>query len=262
MRTNNVQLFSTGLAMIIVLSWSASSFAGPGKKGKRGPADDGPPCFREGAGFTDDVGFGKNRPDRPGKRGHRHAGQWGAAHRGEGHRRGGPNGRILGTFRHLEVLQGDEPPAHFNLDRYAEADTDGDETLSAEEWRAFADEKIERILNRLLERMPGADTNGDEALDAEELEALKAIFERRAREDVLLHHPEADTDGDGVISIEEFEAFAEERQEQRRARILENHPEADLDGDGVLSDEEMQSFHPRRGDGQRWGMNRRGGGRR
>jgi hypothetical protein len=24
----------------------------------------------------------------------------------------------------------------------------------------------------------------------------------------------------------------------------------------------MQSFHPRRGDGQRWGMNRRGGGRR
>ncbi len=171
-------------------------------------------------------------------------GRFGQGHHGPGRHQGnkrGPGRRMqpLGrTLYHLEMLDAEEPPDFFTIERHPEADLDGNGELSAEEWWTFAEQRRSEILTRLIERFPDADADGDGTLNANELDAVKAKILAR----VLERHPEADTDGDGVLSEEEAKALHETRLEERRARILERHPEADIDGDGTLSDVELHQF--------------------
>lgn len=167
----------------------------------------------------------------------------------------GPAGRerhgnpLARTLMHLDKLASETAPERFSLDRFPDADADGDGVLSDEEWQTFAAEKRSEVLARLLDRLPGADANADGVIDATELDALRQMVDQRRREDVLLRHPDADTDGNGTLSDEELGAFEAERRTERRTRLLDRHPGADVDGDGVLSDEEVDAFrqaHPRR----------------
>ena len=224
-----------------------------GMKGRDGFRKDGMHGKR---GCRGHGGFGKG--DGYGERGPGHHGMKG--------RHGGPKGRIGGLLYRLEMLEGEAPPAEFDLTRHPEADLDGDGQLSDSEWTKFAQESRERLLGRLLKRMPEVDTDEDGTISDAELAAFKAEHEVKAREHCLAKNPEADTDGDGVLSDEEFEAFRATREIERRARLLEHHPEADVDGDGTVSEEEARAFRAdqpgRRGWGEKGGKHCFPGGER
>jgi Ca2+-binding EF-hand superfamily protein len=197
---------------------------------------------------------GERKAGKHGKHGKQ--GKMGREKRGmrdRGDRRGAPVRELLDR---LEALNAENPPAHFNLDRFPEADRDGDGELSAAEWTTFAEQARERLLARLVAHAPEADTDEDGTINQEELAAFKAQCDARMRERILRRSPDADTDRDGVLSDSEFEAF----QAQRRAKLLERHPEADLDGDGELSKEEARAFRGSKGDDRPgpWPMRGRG----
>ncbi len=193
--------------------------------------------------------------ERPGQRGGRRGGP-ARGPRGQRSRGGDGLGRIMGQ---LERLDAETAPKRFNLERFPEADADGDGALGNDEWRLYAAEQHERLLTRLVSVAPQADTDKNGAISDEELAKLKADYEVRQRDRVLALNPEADTNQDASISDEEYEAFRKSRDEQRRARMLERFPEADTDGNGKLSEEEMEAFRGARGG--RDGMMRRGGPR-
>ncbi len=156
---------------------------------------------------------------------------------------GGPFGEVGRLLAHLEKLNSQVVPAWFTLERFPEADQDGDGTLSAEEWSAFATQQRERLLAELIEQVPEADSDKNGVLSEQELGAVAA----QLRAHVLQQHPDADTDGDGVLSEQEYAAFRASRVQELAERILERHPEADLDGDGTLSEDELAAFHDRMG---------------
>ena len=200
----------------------------------------------------------------------KHPGKWfdgqgcrGMKGRGyRGKRGGGPGGmhRVGRMLEHIEKLSAQTPPADFDLQKFPEADLDGNGELSDSEWTAFAENARERTLERLAMRIPEADVDEDGTISEAELAALVA----RHRERILERHPEADTDGDGTLSDDEFEAFKANHIAERRASLLERHPEADLDGDGVLSDDEADAFQADRpeksGKGRGWHKRGRGPG--
>lgn len=168
---------------------------------------------------------------------------------------GGPLGHLL---KELETLQSPTPPAWFTIERFQEADTDGNGALSAEEWTAFASERKGHVVEEILDMSPTADVDRDGQLSDQEIAILKDAHLARVRVHVLAHHPEADTDGDGVLSNAELEAV----KVDRLSRILDRHPEADLNGDGTLSEEEARTFAmDRRGrPGKPFGAGNRGPG--
>lgn len=163
-------------------------------------------------------------------------------HAGMGKRGGDPLHRVIGLLHRLKMLEAETPPAEFDLDRFGEADSDGDGQISASEWSAIAEQHRTMLLARLARHAPDADTDEDGTINDAELEALWA----KVRERMLARHPEADTNDDGVLDEAESEALHAKRDAERRAELLEHHPEADLDGDGSLSDEEMEQFGPKR----------------
>ncbi len=206
---------------------------GPGAGRRGGPPHDGPFCGRGGPG-------GAGRGPGPGPMGH---GPMGHGPMGPG--MGGPP-PIAMMLEHLERLDAETAPSGFPLERFPDADTDGDGELSDAEWLAFAATARERLLDHLLRVAPAADANDDGVLDDAELEALEAEVLARMKEHILDRHPEADTDGDGGLSEAELDAFHEARRAEHAAKILERHPEADLDGDGELTEEELHAFHEAR----------------
>ena len=77
-------------------------------------------------------------------------------------------------------------------DRFARADTDSNGVLSAEELLAAGDERAERRVARMIERL---DANEDGVLSQEEIEARRSpagMFDR------------LDANNDGMVSEEEF----------------------------------------------------------
>lgn len=77
-------------------------------------------------------------------------------------------------------------------DRFARADVDGNGLLTAKEIAAVGQDRAERRVARMIERL---DQNGDGALSQEEIEARRdpaRMFER------------LDANSDGVVSEEEF----------------------------------------------------------
>lgn len=189
------------------------------------------------------YGFGKGGPGHRGRRGHAFG-------------PGGPLGHMLRT---LDRLQGETPPSWFTIERFPDADVNGDGELGSDEWQSFAEGHRTQVLEHLMEFAPQADTDNDGELSEAELDALRITHMTRMRTRILARHPDADTDGDGTLSDEELEVF----MTARRAVILERHPEADLDGDGVLTEDEAEAFamdnHPGRGGPRGWGHGRRHG---
>ncbi len=103
--------------------------------------------------------------------------------------------------------------------RFAEADTNGDGALSAEEMIARVDgERQERMADRIADRIEKADTNGDGLLQAEELIAqADARAEGRGNRGADRIFDRFDTDDSGSLSAEEF-AEAQTRMENRGER--------------------------------------------
>ncbi|WP_296420241.1 EF-hand domain-containing protein [Pseudooctadecabacter sp.] len=117
------------------------------------------------------------------------------------------------TLTEIETFMADRAEA-----RFADADTDGDGALSAQEMLARADsDRAERMANRIARQIEKADANGDGVLQIEEIR--DAGGERGARRGA---NPErmfdrVDADENGTLSAEEF-AAALERMQDRRPR--------------------------------------------
>jgi len=124
-----------------------------------------------------------------------------------------------------------EPPA---APGFAAIDTDGDGTISPEEWQA--------MLDRLPPQMRGLLAAG--APDMSTPEARRAAF-------IAARFAALDTDGDGMISPEEFAAGIEARAERRAGMRGERRPEARRDWrEGRMK--EMRQY----GRDGRWGEGR------
>ena len=105
----------------------------------------------------------------------------------------------------------DEIAVH-RAERFAAADANGDNLLSAEEFEAFAEaEQARRRAERRAKRFAKLDANGDGVITAEE--HASAADERMAR-----MFERVDADGDGVITEAEREAAQEKMRGKRGKR--------------------------------------------
>ncbi len=186
--------------------------------------------------------------------GRRGAGFKGNRGKGFGAKRGGPamgrghygrRGPARG-LRMLDTILSETPPEDMPPRLLAKVDTDGDESVSAEEWRAFTEQAREKISTRVMKRFPEADADKDGTLSDEELQTFKAQHVVRLKTRLLERHPEVDVDNDGAISDEELEAFRADRKAGRVTKLLDKHPELDTDNDGILSDEELSAARKQR----------------
>ena len=71
---------------------------------------------------------------------------------------------------------------------------------------------------RMLERFPEADTDGDGKLSEEEMKAAREEGRNRMHKKLLERYPEADADGDGTLSEEEMKTFRETHRQGRPRR--------------------------------------------
>ncbi|MBS8228744.1 EF-hand domain-containing protein [Vannielia litorea] len=134
---------------------------------------------------------------------------------------------------------------------FAELDTNGDGSLSAEELAAGDAVRFAR-----------ADANGDGEISAEELAAAAQAREearRTQRAERMIER--LDTDGNGTVSAEEFAAGRPERAQERRAQMLDTLFERmDTNDDGTVSEQEFETamaFLAERGEGRgMWGRDR------
>lgn len=93
--------------------------------------------------------------------------------------------------------------------RFAEADANGNGTLDRDELLARAQERAERGVDRMIERV---DANGDGALSQEEMANMR---EGRRGPNPARMFERIDADGDGSISQGEFETALETMRERR-----------------------------------------------
>ncbi len=164
------------------------------------------------------------------------------------------------------------------LEKYPDADANKDGTLTAEEARAYLQDKRGPGKGglglgkggrgpgpwgmgdpaQMLKMHPEWDTNADGSLSDEEIQAGRSAMWGMSREEVaakiLEKHPEADTDGDGKLSPEEFAAFHRGKPGGPPVapwagldRLIEQFDQADLDGDGQLSKDELIKFRQKCG---------------
>lgn len=103
--------------------------------------------------------------------------------------------------------------------RFAEADTNGDGALSAEEMVARADgDRQDRMARRIEDRIEKADTNGDGLLQADEMTAMaEAHAEGRGNRGPDRMFNRFDADDNGSLSAQEF-AEAQTRMQERGDR--------------------------------------------
>ncbi len=94
----------------------------------------------------------------------------------------------------------------------------------------------------MLERFPEADSNGDGRLDPEEMRAH--LKEHEGRHHIFTSagpghpgHAAVFVSGEGPMEEQGFDVVA-----GSRAELLQSHPEADADGDGELSRRELQDW--------------------
>ena len=167
------------------------------------------------------------------------------------------------------------------LQKHPEADANKDGTLTAEEAKAFFQNKGGRGRGgpggpggfggpmgagdpaHMLKNHPEWDTNKDGTLSEDEIQAGRAAMWNMSKEEIaariLKEHPEADTDGDGKLSPEEFAAFRAKNPMPPFGRpmppalaldqLIERFDEADLNHDGQLSKEELVKFRQQFGPG-------------
>ncbi len=222
---------------------------------------DGALTCDEVSAFFADPANGPKKGTRAGRRfrgqgrgrGHGHMG-FGRGHEGFGlfGRQGQGFGSQGGLRAAFERLESETPPDRFNLERHPNADLDGDGALSSEEWRSFADARIDRMVERILDRHSEADADGNGKLSDEELASFIESREAIRNGRVLNRAPEADSDADGVLSSEEFDAWRDKVKAERTARFLERHPDADANGDGELSIEERRAWREENRGGRRF----------
>ena len=143
-----------------------------------------------------------------------------------------------------------------------------------------ADEPTDPKLQRLLERYPDADANGDGKLTMEEVEAYKAKMgkgHRRSRsrgasdrtsdarlQHLLKKHPDADVNKDGKLTLDEARAYRDKMgrggkkertggeadlDESILQQMLKKHPDADTNGDGKLTLDEARAYRDKMGRG-------------
>ena len=124
----------------------------------------------------------------------------------------GPHSRLeaVDTNQDGNVTK-DEISAH-RAEKFASADANGDNLVSADEFSAFADaERERRQEQREARRFAKMDANGDGVISAEE-----HASHADARMDKMFER--VDTDGDGVITEAEREAAKEKMRERRGKR--------------------------------------------
>jgi len=180
--------------------------------------------------FTSDALAGKGDGRRRGEAGSR-------AERGERFGRGGPRrmaARHVGHLAMLDLMLSEAAPEGFSIDKFPDADTDGDGALSDAEWQSFAADHKAKMSERMMLRDESIDTDASGDLDDTELAAYAEAQEAEMKARMLERHADADTDGDGVLSDAELAAFETPWME----RLIERVPEADLNGDGVLGRDE------------------------
>lgn len=94
-------------------------------------------------------------------------------------------------------------------DRFAQADTNGDGGLSAEEMLAAGQEAMqERMAARIEQRIEGADANGDGLLQADEMAEMRGDRGRRGANPERMFN-RFDANEDGALSAEEYAAALE-----------------------------------------------------
>lgn len=129
------------------------------------------------------------------------------------------DGRGSGPHPRLEAVDAnqdgnitkDEIAAH-RAEKFTNADTNGDNLVSAEEFEAFAEaEQERRRAERQAKRFSKLDANGDGVITADE--HASAADERMDR-----MFARVDTDGDGVITEAEREAAKDKMRERRGKR--------------------------------------------
>jgi Ca2+-binding EF-hand superfamily protein len=128
------------------------------------------------------------------------------------HHRGGPGQMLEQVDANADgAITKSEIDAH-RAEKFASADTNGDNLVSASEFEAFMlAERERRQAERREKRFAKLDANGDGMISAEEHSAaddarVEKMFER------------LDTDGDGVISEAEREAMKDRRGKRGMGR--------------------------------------------
>ncbi|HOW70942.1 MAG TPA: hypothetical protein PKY77_10105 [Phycisphaerae bacterium] len=94
--------------------------------------------------------------------------------------------------------------AEMDLDRNAQLSRD--ELLRARDQYGAMNRAAAAKPEAILKQFPEADTNGDGTLSREEYKALTSANPAAAKLIFLQRHPQADTNGDGTLSDEEYQA--------------------------------------------------------
>lgn len=151
---------------------------------------------------------------------------------GQGH------GRNVVVLCHLlDMLDTETVPDGLTAKGLPKADADGDGQISQAEWKAFSQQKREKILACLGRRAPCMDANGDGKIDAGEFAACKEKCLAKSEKCGKGKHPAADTDA--APSGAGRKASKAGHVKEHKARLLKHSPKADTNGDGKLSDGEL-----------------------
>lgn len=140
------------------------------------------------------------------------------------------------------------------LERYPDADLDGDGTLTREEAKKyFADRREQQKADRSKAGSPrnrgqrgfggpgGPGGFGGPDGPPPGGARMGLGFGPPDPEKILKEYPEADIDGDGKLDRDEVHAHMQQQHSETIAKILADHPELDKDQDGKLSPEEMRA---------------------
>lgn len=145
----------------------------------------------------------------------------------------------LAEFKNL--LPAKMPEAQV-LAKFAAADTNGDELVTLDEWKAFREDEKDDTAKQ-TDRFNAADLDADGFLTYDEF--IPLIPGKRPLIQVRKAFLKADTDLDLLVSLDEWLAFKDDTLPDEPMKVRK-FDLADLDGDGVLTLDEFTTTFPRK----------------